>query len=61
MLLLVTLGSHVLAVVGGLVVSQLLTLHITPVIYMEPFIGSGRKARHRKSAPLVAEPQPALH
>ena len=52
-----------LAVVGGLVVSQLLTLYITPVIYifMERFTGSGRKARRKQSAPLMAEPQPALH
>jgi len=51
-----------LAVVGGLVVSQLLTLYITPVIYiyMERFTGSSRKAARKKSAPVVAEPQPAL-
>jgi HAE1 family hydrophobic/amphiphilic exporter-1 len=52
-----------LAVVGGLVVSQLLTLYITPVvyIYMERFTGSSRKARRRQAAPVVAEPQPAMH
>jgi len=51
-----------LAVVGGLVVSQLLTLYITPVIYiyMERFTGSGRKFKRRKSTSVIAEPQPAL-
>ncbi len=51
-----------LAVVGGLVVSQLLTLYITPVIYiyMERFTG-GRKAKRRKTTQVVAEAQPALH
>ena len=52
-----------LAVVGGLLVSQLLTLYITPVIYiyMERFTGSGRKSKGAKRAPVVIEPQPALH
>ncbi len=44
-----------LAVVGGLVVSQLLTLYITPVIfvYMERFT-SWLKRRHQHAAPVVA-------
>jgi multidrug efflux pump subunit AcrB len=44
-----------LAVVGGLVVSQLLTLYITPVIYvfMDKFTASARK---RSAAAIPAEP-----
>jgi hydrophobic/amphiphilic exporter-1 (mainly G- bacteria), HAE1 family len=51
-----------LAVVGGLVVSQLLTLYITPVFYtyMERFQGAtGRFRRKKKPAPATA-PEVAL-
>jgi HAE1 family hydrophobic/amphiphilic exporter-1 len=53
-----------LAVVGGLVVSQLLTLYITPVvyIYMERGQGmfGGRKRRKPAAMHEVAEPAGAL-
>jgi hydrophobic/amphiphilic exporter-1 (mainly G- bacteria), HAE1 family len=52
-----------LAVVGGLVVSQMLTLYITPVIYiyMDRFSGLGSKLRRKQKAAMIApEPQPAF-
>ena len=47
-----------LAVVGGLVVSQLLTLYITPVIYvyMDRFTSHARKLKREAAAGLSSEP-----
>jgi HAE1 family hydrophobic/amphiphilic exporter-1 len=53
-----------LAVVGGLVVSQLLTLYITPVfyVYMERMRGMFKKRkRGGRSRKMEALPEPALH
>jgi HAE1 family hydrophobic/amphiphilic exporter-1 len=49
-----------LAVVGGLIVSQLLTLYITPVVYLylESFQAWVRKYSRRRHTPAVAAPAP---
>jgi HAE1 family hydrophobic/amphiphilic exporter-1 len=47
-----------LAVVGGLVVSQLLTLYITPVVYL--YLERFRQWRARRSPPAPAPASPAL-
>jgi HAE1 family hydrophobic/amphiphilic exporter-1 len=50
-----------LTVVGGLIVSQCLTLYITPVIYlyMENFREWATRKRHKKNAPLQSGINPA--
>jgi multidrug efflux pump subunit AcrB len=51
-----------LAVVGGLVVSQLLTLYITPVIYiyMDKFTAKARKRLAQSDVVGSAEPEPVM-
>jgi len=51
-----------IAIVGGLIVSQMLTLYTTPVIYLALDQLRQRKSKKRKPAPAsggVAEPLPA--
>jgi Cu/Ag efflux pump CusA len=52
-----------IAVVGGLIVSQLLTLYITPVIYLYlDRFQSGRKKQRtrREAAPVMTPKEPSL-
>jgi multidrug efflux pump len=49
-----------IAIVGGLIVSQVLTLYTTPVIYLAFDRVAKRLARRRRRRP-VPEPAPAAH